>query len=114
MIRLQSVLDAWGRPDFEDRLTAALGQLDTDILPLQEGLAMGSYALSQPLKTMLIHTEEGSGCIEAKVGIFYHSLMPGCACAGDPTVEDEQNEYCEVLVKLDKTTAEATFMLLDR
>jgi hypothetical protein len=38
---------------------------------------------------------------------------PGCACAGDPTVESEQTEQCIVLVRIDKQTAEATFILLD-
>ena len=45
--------------------------------------------------------------------LFYTSRTPGCACAGDPTVESEQTEQCLVGVRIDKQTAEATFTLLD-
>lgn len=113
MTRMQTALAAWGGPDFEDELKTAIGQLDAADLPLQAGLAAGSHALEMPLDIMLIHASETAGVIEAKVGIFYRSLMPGCACAGDPTVEDEQNEYCTVLARIDKQTAETTFKLLD-
>ena len=82
-------------------------------LPLQAGLTAGSYALEGPLAILVISTSETPDCIDAKVDIFYESLTPGCACAGDPTVESEQNEHITVLVSIDKQSAEVTFRLLE-
>lgn len=112
MIRLQQVLEAWGRPDFERTLKTSLADLGSE-LPLQQGLSAGSYAVEKPLDVMLIHAEEQKNAIVAKVGIFYRSLMPGCACAGDPTVEDEQTEYCIAHVMIDKVTAITSIDLVE-
>ena len=113
MIRLPQVLFAWGHPGFETALKLAIQNLDSETLPLQAGLTAGSYALDKPLDAMVIQSSETERFIEVKTGIFYKSLMPGCACAGDPTVEDMQNEHITVQVSIDKLTAEATFRLLD-
>ncbi len=113
MVQMKQVLEAWGQPEFENALKSAISRLGNTDLPLQAGLAAGSYALDAPLNVMLISASERAGSIVAKVGIFYRSLMPGCACAGDPTVEDEQNEHCTMLVTIDKTTADAHFELLE-
>ena len=112
MIQLTTVLDSWGKPGFAAALKKAIAGLGGE-LPLQAGLAAGSYALEKPLEVMVISTAEKPGCIEAKVGIFYESLTPGCACAGDPTVESEQSEHVTVLVSIDRHTAEARFQLLE-
>ncbi len=112
MATLRNSLNTYGQPDFGKVLKAALTALGNE-LPLQAGLAAGSYALETPLDVMVISTTDKPDCIEAKVGIFYESLTPGCACAGDPTVESEQNEHITVLVSIDKQTAEALFQLLD-
>jgi hypothetical protein len=112
MTKLPQLIDAFGQPDFEYVLKKSIAGLGSE-LPLQKGLAAGSFALEDPLEVMMISTLEKDTHIEAKVGIFYESLTPGCACAGDPTVESEQNEHITVLVSIDKQTAETTFQLLD-
>jgi hypothetical protein len=104
-------LKAWGHPEFKGVLKQEVAQLG-DKLPLQAGLAAGSYALSEPLDVMLISTTETDSTIEAKIGIFYESLTPGCACAGDPTTESENTEYLTLLVIIDKQSAETTFRML--
>jgi hypothetical protein len=111
MSQLPAVLATWGQSGFEEVLKKTIVELGSK-LPLQAGLAAGSYALEEPLDVMMISTTEKPDCIEAKVGLFYESLTPGCACAGDPTVESEQNEYITVLVSINKQTAEAFFKLL--
>ncbi len=112
MTTLPAVLAAWGQSQFEAVLKTALAELGSE-LPLQAGLAAGSFALEEPLEVMVISSSETPDCIEAKVGIFYESLTPGCACAGDPTVESENTEHITVLVNIDKQTAEAAFRLLE-
>jgi hypothetical protein len=111
MIALQQSLNAWGQSEFKDVLKQELMECGKE-LPLQAGLAAGSYAAESPQDVMVISAHETEAAIEVKVGIFYESLTPGCACAGDPTVESEQNEYLTLLVSIDKHTAEVTFQLL--
>ncbi len=113
MNRMPKARAAWGRPGFKTALLDELGQLRADELPLQAGLASGSHALENPRQCMVIAVEETAESIRAKVGIFYSSVMPGCACAGDPTVEDERNEYCMVQVIIDKATADTTIKLVN-
>lgn len=112
MPRLPQLLADWRSSGFEEVLKKTLAGLGSE-LPLQAGLAAGSHAMEEPLDVMVIHTGEKPDCIEAKVGIFYTSLMPGCACAGDPTVEDTQTEHITLLVSIDKQTAETYFTLAD-
>jgi hypothetical protein len=113
MIQLQDALTAWGRPDFEVVFKKSIAALDSESLPLQQGISSGSYALDTSIEAVILSARELPGAIEVKTQLFYTSRTPGCACAGDPTVESEQTEQCTVLVRIDKQTAEAAFTLLD-
>ena len=112
MIRLIEVLDAWGTPDFSETLRAAIEAMDASQLPLQQGLATTSHALDAGLKAMIIGFSEEPQVIRAKAGIFYSGIIAGCSCADDPTPVDEQHEYCEVRLDIDKETAETRITLL--
>lgn len=112
MTKLQDALTAWGRPDFEAVLKKSIAALDGDSLPLQQGLAAGSYALDDAIDAVLLNTKEQPGAIEVKAQLFYTSRTPGCACAGDPTVESDQTEQCLVLIRIAKGSAKTTFQLI--
>jgi hypothetical protein len=68
--------------------------------------------LDRAVEAVVLNTRELPDAIEVKTALFYTSLTPGCACAGDPTVESEQTEQCVVRVRIDKKTAAADFTLL--
>jgi hypothetical protein len=51
--------------------------------------------------------------IHAKVGVFYNSLLTGCACANDPTPENENSEYCVLMFDIDKKTGKAEVRLVE-
>jgi hypothetical protein len=112
MIALPESLKAWNRESFDSTFKAELPMLG-NALPLQEGLTSGSYALEKPLDILLLQKSADAGFIRMKASIFYQSLMPGCACAGDPTVEDPQNEHITMLVSINRKTAEAIFQCLE-
>lgn len=112
MIRLAKTLNAWGTPGFEDILKQELEQLGVNQLPLQQGLTTGSYALDENLKVLINAVSEEAGFIRIRAGIFYAGIIAGCSCADDPTPVDEQSEYCQVQVDIDKLTAETTVTLL--
>ena len=106
MIHLSQSLAAWGSPEFDAALKAELAALGSE-LPLQAGLTAGSYAVEDSVEVVILSTAATSEAIEVKAMLFYQSLTPGCACAGDPTVESEQTEQVTVRVEIHRATAEA-------
>jgi hypothetical protein len=111
MIRLTKTLNAWGTLAFEGILKAEVEQLDADLLPLQQGLTTSSHVTDSPHKVIIIRVTDDVGYIHINAGIFYSGIIAGCSCADDPTPIDEQNEYCEVQIEINKKTAEATISL---
>ncbi|MCU0842459.1 MAG: hypothetical protein MUC79_12175 [Thiobacillaceae bacterium] len=112
MSRLPESLRAWGTPEFKGVLKRELERLGSDQLPLQQGLSSSSYALDDKLSVIVLGASEEADRIRVKAGIFYAGIIAGCSCADDPTPVDENVEYCEVLVVIDRRTAEATITLL--
>jgi len=112
-IRLIQSLAAWGSPDFKSILKHEIEQLDTLLLPLQQGLTTGSHALDGNIEVMILSVSETEGTIHAKAAILYQSIIAGCSCADDPTPMDERNEYCEVRLDIEKSTAETTVTLIN-
>jgi len=111
MIKLAKALAAWNRPEFKDTLKFEMEKLDPQQLPLQQGLTTGSCVTDSKISIMIISVADEVSCVRVKAGIFYSSIIAGCNCADDPTPVDENNEYCEVLVTIDKSTAETTVTL---
>ncbi|MDD5365699.1 MAG: hypothetical protein PHR30_10190 [Gallionellaceae bacterium] len=105
MIQLPDALKAWGTPAFRAALKQELERQEPCALPLQEGLSTSSHALDDPFSVVLVAASEEPGRIHARVGIFYHGLIAGCSCADDPTPVEPQDEYCELLLDIDRTTA---------
>jgi hypothetical protein len=108
MTRLPESLAAWGSPGFERVLKRELECLGAGFLPLQQGLRGSSVALDDQLEVMVIGTVGDADRIQAKVGVFYWGLVAGCNCADDPAPVEAQNEYCELLITIDKASAEAS------
>lgn len=113
MLQLPQSLAAWNTPQFESVLKNELEQVDGKLLPLQQGLARSSYALTDNFSISIITVSDEPDCIRVKAGIFYQGIIPGCSCADDPTPIDEMTEYCVVQLDIDRRTAETAITLLD-
>ena len=98
--------------DFERTLKKEIEQLDAKLLPLQQGLSVGGYALYDTFNVMIISVSEHENYLHAKAGIFYRGVIAGCSCADDPSPTDVTTEYCEVLFEIDRVTGEATVSLV--
>lgn len=112
MIRLTKTLNAWGTSGFEDILKGEVEQIDPDQLPLQQGLSISSHVTDSQRTLLVLSVADDAGFIRVTAGILYSGIIAGCSCADDPTPVDEQNEYCEVQIEINKKTAEATVALL--
>lgn len=113
MLRLESALSVWGRPEFEATLKRELMQLGIADLPLQAGLTSGSQAIDRPISVIIKRIDDAGHVIRARVGIFFKSVIAGCSCADDPTPLNELDEFCELQLDIDKMTADTTITLLD-
>ena len=111
--QLPRSLAAYGSPAFADILKAELGELDSQCLPLQQGLRSGSASLDNKLSFMLLAQQQNGDDILVKLGMFYSSIIAGCSCADDPTPLDKVNEYCEIHVRINRDTAGALITLVD-
>ncbi len=113
MFYLNQSLLAWGTDAFNIILKKELCSINPDLLPLQQGLTQSNYAISKNLSATILSIKSDNNYIQVKAGLFYTGVISGCSCADDPTPIDEINEYCDVLLRIDKKTAEATVTLID-
>jgi len=112
VIRLSDSLAAWGTPGFKTILRKEIESLDISELPLIQAMRQGSVPLEDRVDVSILSVSESDDAIHVRAGLFFKSLIAGCACANDPTPENENNEYCEVDFDIDKSTAETAATLL--
>ncbi len=112
MMRLDQALCAWGSPDFKAVLKQEIMRV-AGHLPLQQGLSSGNYVTDDPITVMINSVAEMENIIRVRAGIFYQGVLGGCSCADDPTPTSESNEYCEVQLDIDRTTAATTVTLIE-
>ncbi|NOU00710.1 MAG: hypothetical protein HOO95_03935 [Gallionella sp.] len=112
MLKLTGTLQAWGTSGFEVALKQEISELHADQLPLQQGLAISNMVASGHITVLVLHTTEMDNVIRIKVGILYSGVIAGCSCADDPTPDGTNNEYCEMLLDIDKANAVTKVTLL--
>ena len=113
MFYLNQSLKAWDSDTFNIILKKELCSINANLLPLQQGLTQSSYAIGDNLTVTVLKVESDENYIRVKAGLFYTGIISGCNCADDPTAVDEINEYCNVLLQIDKNTAETKVTLVD-
>lgn len=105
MIKLDKSLQAWGSADFKTTLQQEVMQLGADQLPLQQGLTTGNYVSDTPITVSINRMLEMDDVIRVTIGIFYQGIIGGCSCTDDPTPISDINEYCDVQLDIEKSTA---------
>lgn len=118
-LQLPRSLAAWDTPDFGATLKQEIEAAGAAALPLQQALSFSSYALDGAVSVMILGVgdmESPAGVtpatIDARIGVFFSGIVAGCNCADDPTPVEPQNEYCELELAIDKTTAETAIRLV--
>jgi len=111
-LKLTRALQSNNDPDFKNALKNEIQNLDSSLLPLQQGLSLSSYVGTSAFSAVILNVTEEINFIQVKAGIFYTGIIAGCSCSDDPSPTDEQNEYCELQFVVNKKTAETTVKLL--
>ncbi len=114
MLQFSKSLRNFGDSIFEETLKKKIEQLDAKLLPLQQGLSTGGYALYDAFTVMIIGVSEHDNALHVKAGIFYRGVIAGCSCADDPSPTDVTTEYCEVVFEIDRETGEGTVSLVSK
>lgn len=111
MLILEKSLAAWDSREFDAVFKTELA-VQPAALPLQRGLARGSAVADAPVTVLVQRAEDAGQVLRVRAGIFYESLVGGCACTDDPTPESTYTEYCEIEVDIDKAGGAAQVRLL--
>lgn len=109
MPKLRTTLAAWNSANFVKALKSEMENLGAGSLPLDQCVAQGGYVDDSNICVMVLHFGDYGPAIEAKVGIFFTEIVGCCGCPIEPF---DESVYCEVAVKIDKSTADAEFWVI--
>ena len=109
MPKFTSPLNNWNTDSFNQSLKYEMQNLKSGMLPLHLGTTQGGMVDDSNISASIINSSDNDDYILAKVGIFFNEIIGGCNCDDDPASE---NTYCEILVSINKKTAETTFTVI--
>jgi hypothetical protein len=113
MIKLEKTLLAYNSSDFNKVAKEEISNIDPALLPLQQGLSLSSYVGKTPFTIVILNSLDKTLSLNIKAGVFYTGIIAGCSCSDDPSPVDEQNEYCELQLVINKNTYETDVHLLE-
>ena len=103
MPRLPLSLETWGSDAFAATLKAEVAALDPLDLGLHR-LATTGHPLDSGMSVTLIESRDAGSALEIRLGVFFEEILPGCSCGFEP---EPQPAYGELMLRIDRTTAEA-------
>lgn len=108
MTKLTKSLQSWGSESFKKVLKQELEALADNILPLDQAILQGGKADGSNISALINSATETNTHIQVNVGVFFNEIIAGCNCGDDPMAE---NTYCDLLVTIDKETAQSSFLI---
>jgi hypothetical protein len=110
MIDLSEILPMLETSGFEPALKQALEQLDPSRLPLQENLSASSMVADVPIEVVVMGVSQALESVDVRVSVFYSGVIAGCNCSDDPTPVDLVQECCELLLRIQRHTGQASII----
>ena len=112
MIYLYKTLEAYKSDDFRQIAKTEIEAIDMKALPLQSALQQSSTVSNSDFTVMILDAHIDADFLFVKTGILFNGIIAGCNCADDPTPMNENNEFCEVLFKININTAATQINLI--
>lgn len=109
MPKFTTALNNWNTDLFNPSLKNEIQNLKPGTLPLEKATNQGGMIDDSNITASIINSTDNNNYIQAKVGIFFNEVVGGCNCDDDPVSE---NTYCEIILSINKETAEAEFSLI--
>ncbi len=108
-LRFPDTLHAWDTPEFEAVFKRELVQQAAQ-LPLQQCVSRGSHATDAPPVVVAVQVQATPQKLRIRTRVMFSSVIAGCSCADDPTPQSEFTECAELLVEIDRGTAQASIV----
>ncbi len=109
MITLPASLKHWNSTSFKDTFKSEVLNLKPDSMPLHLATTQGGYVNYDNIGLSILSTNEDENYLNIKTGIFFTEVVGGCNCDDDPV---ETNNYCTLLINIDKSTSACSFTLI--
>ena len=104
-------LEHWGDDKFSHYFKRAILSMDVDTIPLKQCCQASAIIDQSTIEPMVLSGRETKDALEVKTAIFFCEVSMGCACSDDPTqAKILDNAYCELVVKINKETAQVSFV----
>jgi hypothetical protein len=109
MPKFLNSLRAWNSESFFQTLKNELEQLESGVLPLDNAVSQGGYVDDSHITATVLRTNADEQVIHARAGIFFTEIVINCGCGDDPM---ETNAYCVMQIRIDKTTGQTEFEVI--
>jgi hypothetical protein len=109
MTQFVKSLKEWNSDTFKQSLKHEIENLDAGTLPLEHGISQGGNIDDNNITATVLNVTDETSIINSKIGIFFTEVVGGCNCNDDPV---EINAYCEIIIIIDKSTANITITAL--
>ncbi|MFK5892405.1 MAG: glucosamine--fructose-6-phosphate aminotransferase [Pseudomonadota bacterium] len=109
MGQLPKSLNAFGSSRFNQIVKQELATFKSAEFPLHQATTQGGLVDDKQISVSVLSSIEKEKDIQVKLSVFFDEIVGGCSC-GDPPMQ--VNNYCELLLAINKETAQATFQLL--
>jgi hypothetical protein len=109
MITLAQALRAWSSAGFAQTLKQELLALPSGSLPLHRLTGQGGMVDDSALEVTIISRHDRDQVIEARIGVFFTEIVINCGCGDEPM---PVNAYGELLLTINKTTADGVFSVI--
>jgi len=93
----------WETDDFPDALLRDLQGLQPDALLLHKVGDWGGPRDSDSFTITILKITDDRQQVHVRVSVFFTEIIAGCSCGDEPT---PINGYCELLMSINKSTAE--------
>lgn len=107
---LPNSLNDWSTDAYNRTIKNELQSLEQGILPLEKGLNEGGEVDDSDITVTVFESSDTEHQIQTKVTVFFSEMSGACSCAGDGP--HAMHAHCTMLVKIDKSTAEASFKVV--
>lgn len=108
-MKLVNALQAWGSGSFARTLEEEVERLPAGSLPLHKGVNEGGHVDDGNLDVTVIRVDDDDKVIQVRLGIFFTEIVANCSCGDEPM---EKPAYCEMLLQVDKITADAVVSVI--
>ncbi|MEN8170613.1 MAG: glucosamine--fructose-6-phosphate aminotransferase [Pseudomonadota bacterium] len=109
MAKMLDSLRDWNAESFEQTFKSEMEGFRKDVLPLDDVIDDGNTVYDGDLGVTVIEFAEGDQFIEVRAGVYFAEIVSCCSCGESPPIDEA---YCEMNVRINKSTAEAEFAVI--